>query len=229
MTDAGVLQESRSRIQQVVENSTEPLSVEDIVERTGLHANTVRGHLDVLLASAVISREPADSSGRGRPRWLYRAATPQASPFQFLAQALTVQLARADSAEFAEGAAARWAQALPDLPVAYSPDEAVAEATEALNRLGFNAIASPVGDAISVTGCPYADLVDDNPVICDIHTALVVRLLDQTGQPVTLESMNVWARRGMCVAKLRRPDIVPARTITTTERGTVRDTEGQVS
>ena len=83
----------------------------------------------------------------------------------------------------------------PTCRVAFSPDEAVAETTDALNRLGFNATASPVGDAISVTDCPYAELVDDNPVICDIHTALVVRLLDQTGQPVTLESMDVWARR----------------------------------
>jgi predicted ArsR family transcriptional regulator len=223
MTESGGVQESRARIRQVIETAAEPMTVEMIAEATGLHANTVRGHLDVLLAGNVIAREPADSAGRGRPRWLYRAATPDASPFQFLAQALTVQLARADSVEFAAGAAERWAKALPDLPVAFSPDEAVAEATGALNRLGFNAIASPVGDAISVTGCPYAELIDDNPVICDIHTALVVRLLDQTGQPVTLESMDIWARRGMCVARLNRPDIAPSRVITTNERGTIRD------
>jgi predicted ArsR family transcriptional regulator len=223
MSESGVVQESRARIQQVIETAVEPMTVEMIVEATGLHANTVRGHLDVLLAGNVITREAAESPGRGRPRWLYRAASPKTSPFQFLAQALTVQLARADSVEFAEGAAERWAQALPDLPVAFSPDEAVAETTDALNRLGFNAIASPVGDAISVTGCPYADLVDDNPVICDIHTALVVRLLDQTEQPVTLESMDIWARRGMCVARLNRPDIAPSRVITANERGTIRD------
>jgi predicted ArsR family transcriptional regulator len=223
MTDGGGAQESRVRIQQLVEGSAEPLTVEMIVEATGLHANTIRGHLDVLLASDVISREPAESPGRGRPRWLYRAARPKASPFQFLAQALAVQLARADGAEFADDAAERWSRALPGLPAASSPDEAVAETTDALNRLGFHATASPVGDAISVTQCPYAELVADNPVICDIHTALVVRLLDQTGQPVTLESMDIWARRGMCVARLHRPDIAPSRVITTNERGTLRD------
>jgi len=223
MSEIGGVQESRARIQQVVEAAAEPLTVEMIADATGLHANTVRGHLDVLLAGDVISREPADSLGRGRPRWLYRAASPKASPFQFLAQALTVQLARADSAEFADDAAERWSKALPDLPVAFSPDEAVAETTDALNRLGFHATASPVGDAISVTACPYAALVDDNPVICDIHTALVVRLLDQTGQPVTLDSMDIWARKGMCVARLKRPDIAPSRVISTNARGTLRD------
>jgi predicted ArsR family transcriptional regulator len=223
MNESGGVQESRTRIQLVIETSAEPMTVQMIVEATGLHANTVRGHLDVLLAGDLISREPAESPGRGRPKWLYRAVTPKASPFQFLAQALTVQLARADSAEFADEAAERWSQALPDLPVAKSPDEAVSETTDALNRLGFHATASPVGDAISVTQCPYAALVDDNPVICDIHTALVVRVLDQTGQPVTLDSMDIWARRGMCVARLNRPDIAPSRVITTNERGAFRD------
>jgi predicted ArsR family transcriptional regulator len=223
MNESGGVQESRTRIQLVIETSAEPMTVQMIVEATGLHANTVRGHLDVLLAGDLVSREPAESPGRGRPKWLYRAVTPKASPFQFLAQALTVQLARADSAEFADEAAERWSHALPDLPVAHSPDEAVSETTDALNRLGFNATASPVGDAISVTQCPYAALVDDNPVICDIHTALVVRLLDQTGQPVTLDSMDIWARKGMCVARLKRPDIAPSRVISTNERGTLRD------
>ena len=80
MTESGGVQESRTRIQQVIETATEPMTVEMIVEATGLHANTVRGHLDVLLAGDVISREPAESPGRGRPRWLYRAASPKASP-----------------------------------------------------------------------------------------------------------------------------------------------------
>ena len=226
MTEPNGTQESRARILQVVEAAEAPLSVDNIVERTGLHANTVRGHLDVLLAAGSVTREAADAGGRGRPRWLYRPAAPQASPFQFLAQALSAQLARSDGAEFADSAAERWSKALPELPVAFSPDEAVAEATDALNRLGFNAIASPVGDAISVTGCPYAELVDDDPVICDIHTALVVRLLEQTGQPVRLEAMDVWARRGMCVARLSRPDIAPSRTIHATDSGSISASEG---
>ena len=116
MNESGGVQESRTRIQLVIETSAEPMTVQMIVEATGLHANTVRGHLDVLLAGDLVSREPAESPGRGRPKWLYRAVTPKASPFQFLAQALTVQLARADSAEFADEAAERWSHALPTCP-----------------------------------------------------------------------------------------------------------------
>lgn len=226
MTESTALQESRTRVLAVIEQAADALSVEQIAQRTGLHANTVRGHLDVLLATEAITRAPADAQGRGRPRWLYRSAAPKASPFQFLAEALTAQLARTQDPGLADDAAERWAQALPELPVAEDPDEAVAAAAQALNRLGFIAESNAVGDAISVTGCPYAELVDDNPVICDIHTALVVRLLGQTGQPVTLEAMDVWARRGVCVARLNRPDLEPARTITVGHRQTVSPSEG---
>lgn len=228
MTDA-TAPDSRTRVQIAIDTAGDSLSVEQIAERTGLHANTVRGHLDVLLAGGAITRTAADAQGRGRPRWLYASATPPASPFQFLAEALSAQLARTEDPSIAQGAAELWAHALPTLPVADTPDEAVDEATDALNRLGFQAVASPLRDSIAVTGCPYADLVDDNPVICDIHTALVVRLLDQTGQPVTVEAMDVWARRGMCVARLGRPDIEPARTITITARGAVSSAEGNAS
>lgn len=210
---SGAAQESRTRVLAVIEAASDPVTVEELTERTGLHANTVRGHLDVLLASGAIERVPSGPQGRGRPRWLYRSARPAASPFHFLAQALTAQLARTQDPGLADDAADRWAHALPALPAADTPDEAVAETTRALNRLGFIAEIGPVGDAIAVSGCPYADLVADNPVICDIHTALIVRLLDQTGQPVALEAMDVFPRRGVCVARLNRPDLEPVRTI----------------
>lgn len=221
MNDTRVTQESRGRVLAAVEVSDSPLTVEEISERTGLHANTVRGHLDVLLASGAINRDAADASGRGRPRWLYRASTPKASPFQALAEALSTQLSHVDDPALSERAAEQWARALPALLEANSPDEAVFETTGALNRLGFTAVTNPVGDAIAVTQCPYATLVDDNPVICDIHTALIARLLKQTGQPVTVGTVDVWARPGICIAHLNRPDLVAARTITANGRGRV--------
>lgn len=220
--------DSRTRVQQAVDRVPEGATVEAIAESTGLHANTVRGHLDVLLAAELVRRESADAQGRGRPRWLYRTATRTASPFQALAEALSAQLVRVQDPALADSVADTWARALPHLPAADSPDEAVAEATDALRRLGFEATANPVGNEISVTGCPYADFVDDNPVICHVHTALVGRLLLQTGQPVSIESMDVWGRPGVCVAHLRRPDLVPVRTIHADERGGLSAVEGEV-
>lgn len=226
MSDNAPPPDGRSRVLAAVDAARAPVTVDEISTTTGLHANTVRGHLEVLLAAGSVSRETAETGGRGRPRWLYRSAQGAASPFRFLAEALTAQLARTGSAGLAEEAAERWARAIPDLPTADGPDEAVSEAVGALNRLGFSATASPVGDAIAVTTCPYADLVAENPVICDIHTALVGRLLGQTGQPVRVSAMEVWARPGVCVARLTRPDLEPARTITIDERGRAVAAEG---
>jgi predicted ArsR family transcriptional regulator len=225
MSETRVTQESRGRVLAAIEVSDGPLTVEEISERTGLHANTVRGHLDVLLESGALTRDAADSAGRGRPRWLYSTSAPQASPFQALAEALSTQLSHVDDPGLSDRAAEQWARALPELPEASTPDEAVFEATGALNRLGFTAVTNPVGDAIAVTQCPYAALVDGNPVICDIHTALIARLLKQTGQPVTVGTVDVWARPGICIAHLNRPDLVAARTITANSRGRMATAE----
>jgi len=213
VSDIATAQDSRAKVLQAIEIAPDPVPVESIVEATALHANTVRGHLDVLMAAGSISRVAADAQGRGRPRWLYQLEAPRRSPFQTLAEALSTELTSSADPAMAERAAERWARASPQPLASESPDEAVASATDSLNRLGFSAQANPTGDAVSITNCPYAELVATNPAICDIHTALVGRLLKQTGQPVTIESMDVWARPGLCVAHLRRPDVIPARTI----------------
>lgn len=204
---------TRDRICEFIFAALEPVTIEQIVEATGLKSNTVRGHVNILIAMGTIARKSEDSHGRGRPRWLYYCAPADFSPYQVLADALTVQLATASDPAVALAAAERWADTLPKLSLAQSPDEAVGEAAKALNDLGFVATATELGDAISVTQCPYAELVAEHPVICDIHGALLNELLDQTGQEVSVESLEVWARKDMCVARLNRPDLHAARTI----------------
>lgn len=205
------MQTSRAQVLEAV--TAEGQTVEQIASAVGLHANTVRTHLDVLVASGAVVRASQPSVGRGRPRQLFRRVGIQDSPFRALATALAAQLTQAQSAELAEQAAVTWSHALDPIPKAESIDDAITFATHALNRLGFDATLSAVGDAISVRSCPYAQMVDEHPVICDIHAALVGRVFKETGQPVSLESMEVWTRPGQCVARLRRGDFDPSRTI----------------
>ncbi len=49
------LETSRENIAGIVAESADPLSVEDIAGVTGLHANTIRTHLDVLRARVASS------------------------------------------------------------------------------------------------------------------------------------------------------------------------------
>jgi hypothetical protein len=55
--------------------------------------------------------------------------------------------------------------------------------------------------------------VHEHPVICDIHAELLGEVLARTTQPVTLASLDVFPRPGLCVAHLRRPDVDPEWTV----------------
>ncbi|MDO8732594.1 MAG: hypothetical protein Q7L55_08500 [Actinomycetota bacterium] len=190
------------------------MTVDAICELTGLSANSVRRDLEVLIAGESVSRESAETHRRGRPSWLYRLAERPASLFQALAEALSAELSRGGDPSMAARAAEYWTHSLPALSPSDSPDQAVEEVSDALNRLGFDATESELGDSISITSCQYLKLADANPVICEIHFALVERLLQQTGQPVTAQSLDVSVRPGVCVVHLNRLDLVPVRVIT---------------
>jgi len=209
-TEAGG--DSRAAVLEVIESAHDAVRVEDVAEAVGLHANTVRGHLDALLASGRISRVPDQRSTRGRPHWLYSAAA--SATVRDLARALDAELDRAQASDVARVAAATWAEAGPEVLPAATVDAAVDSATRALTDFGFDAVRNPVGDEITLRACPYAQLVSEHPVICDIHAALLGEVFTRTDQPVTLRQLDVFPRPGLCVAHLDRGDVTPAWSVT---------------
>lgn len=208
--------DSRAAILEFIEAAEDVVRVEQIADAVGLHPNTVRGHLDALLAAGRITRIPDQRATRGRPHWLY-SATASAS-IRELARALDEELERASAPDVARLAAATWAEVGPDVAPATSPDDAIDHATRALIDFGFEAERNIVGDAIILRSCPYAELVDEHPVICEIHAELMGEVLARTDQPVSLRSLEVFPRPGMCVARLNRPDITPMWTVEVPER-----------
>jgi predicted ArsR family transcriptional regulator len=199
--------DSRVAILEFIEAAEDVVRVEQIAEAVGLHPNTVRGHLDALLAAGRITRVPDQRSTRGRPHWLYSATA--SATIRELARALDAELDRASAPDVARLAAATWAEVGPDVTTATTPDVAVDRATEALTAFGFDAARNTVGDEITLRACPYAELVREHPVICDIHAELLGEVLTRTGQPVTLDRLDVFPRPGLCVAHLSRPDTDP--------------------
>ena len=203
--------DSRAAVLDFIEAAQDVVRVEQISEAVGLHPNTVRGHLDALLASGRITRVPDQRSTRGRPHWLY-SGTASAS-IRELARALDSELDRASAPDVARLAAATWAEAGPDVGPVDSLEAAVDQTTRVLTDFGFEAVRNPVGDEITLRACPYASLVHEHPVICDIHAELLGEVLTRTGQPVTLDRLDVFPRPGLCVAHLRRPDVDPEWTV----------------
>lgn len=204
---------SRAQILSTLQTQAREFSIEELAQLTGLHANTVRAHLDVLTAGGHIVRTQVAPHGRGRPPLSYRATEDARAPYDELSRVLHEALGAAQAPDLARRTAERWADSLAPQPLASTPDEAVDHAVDSLHAVGFTAEASPLKDSITVGACPFAALVDEHPVICAIHTELLVTALTASGQEVGVEGMDVWVRPALCRARLARPDLEPARTI----------------
>src|SRR5680860_261232 len=215
---------SRAQLLATLQATDTEFSIEELSHQTGLHVNTVRAHLDVLVAGGHVVRIHGEPKGRGRPPFAFRAAGDSRSPFDDLSRTLTEALDVANQPELARSTAERWAETLGPLPTADTPDEAVEHAVESLRTVGFSAEASILGDSITVGTCPYASLIADHPVICDIHTELLATVLNASGQDVGVEAMDVWVKPTLCRARLTRPDISPARSITVSPADLVQQT-----
>jgi predicted ArsR family transcriptional regulator len=97
----------------MIEAQSAPVSTAALSAATGLHENTVRGHLDQLFADGYIGRQRESAAGRGRPAWLWVAARPDPeNPYAALAGVLADTLARSggDPVAQAREAGRRWGQ-----------------------------------------------------------------------------------------------------------------------
>jgi predicted ArsR family transcriptional regulator len=66
---------SRTAVLELLRSRSEPLGVVEVSEHVGLHQNTVRSHLDLLVDSGYAIRRTEAPSGPGRPRVVYEATS----------------------------------------------------------------------------------------------------------------------------------------------------------
>ena len=82
---------AQARVLATLRDAGRALTLSELQDRTGLHPNTLRGHLDAIVAGGNASRIAARSGGRGRPAWSYLARQPE---YAALAMALASGLDR---------------------------------------------------------------------------------------------------------------------------------------
>ena len=70
--------ERRERIVAELRTARDGLDATELAGRIGLHPNTIRFHLGVLLDAGLVSSRPAERASPGRPRILY-ALRPEAA------------------------------------------------------------------------------------------------------------------------------------------------------
>ncbi|MET0433636.1 MAG: helix-turn-helix domain-containing protein [Cellulomonas sp.] len=223
---------SRTAILAVLRAEGAGLAVERVADRVGLHVNTTREHLEVLVAAGLASRTAEARATRGRPRTLYAArgpAEPVGEPWlrDQLSRVLLAGYGRpiaepgAEAERTAEGLAAELVALGPTPPTDPAPpadpapptepadarDRQLAALREHFARLGFDPELRAA--EVRLRGCPVLDLAHERTeVVCGVHLGLARGVLARVGGPVQAAGIVPFAGPGYCV--LRLAGVVPA-------------------
>lgn len=168
-----------------------PVRVTEVAGALGLHANTVREHLDAVVTLGLVERATARTAGRGRPATLYRvsAADPAVAVRDYagLATALAGQLARTSvqPERDARAAGVEWGRELLD-DRSHAGRDARQTVLEALARLGFAPDDDPgtsgARRGVALRRCPLLDAARRYPtIVCQVHLGIVEGMLQRLG------------------------------------------------
>jgi predicted ArsR family transcriptional regulator len=184
--------ETRFAMYRELATSTRPLSAQDLAERLGVHANTVRLHLDRLRETGLVEATAIHRGTVGRPQHVYSLApgapsTGSDPPAHALLAGLLGSLAEQVGArpEDAEAVGEQWGAQLVRGTRARSCLTALADQ---LDRLGFDPAVSP-GDGtaegaarVEFLHCPFRELAEAYPeLVCNLHRGICTGVVDAVG------------------------------------------------
>lgn len=192
--------------------ATSPRSTAEIAESLGLHANTVRPHLERMREVGLLAVHTDTRGSVGRPQHRYTLAADAPSlgleppAFPVLARML------AELAEAAGIAADRTAEAgaeegrlMADAYVTRRPRASCVDAvTNMLGALGFDpaVVEDDRLTTIAFTHCPYAELAAAHPeVVCNLHRGLIEGFVESIGG-AGVEGFRTLADRDPCQVEL---------------------------
>ncbi len=206
----------------------EPCTVAALSALTHQHPNTIREHLDGLVADRLAARTLASAQGRGRPAWLY-GVTPDvgsdqaAASYAGLASALAAQIVRTSAQPRADAIETGrvWGRDLVRLfamGVGHGPaadaeraPSAVARRREVvamLEELGFAPSPDARAAVVRLRRCPLLEAAHQYPeVVCGVHLGIVRGALDELGNdPARTErtALQPFSEPGAC-----RLDLLP--------------------
>lgn len=217
---------SRVRILELVRGASTPLDVRQLAARSGLHPNTVRFHLKVLIDAGLARGEPDPRGNSGRPRLVYSAITAgpvhrHTNGYLLLADILAGYLAANSTIRtgLAEEAGREFARRH-RLPDQRSPDATTGESTgpapgDAVHRsvamfteLGFEPELRQDGShrRILLHACPFHAVARKHPdVICALHLGLLKQTLADLDAPSEVIRLEPFVTPQLCIAHLTGP------------------------
>lgn len=219
-SDAGPpLGQSRARVLDLLRDAGSPLGVQEIADRTGLHANTARFHLDALVDAGLAGRELRARTTPGRPSMAYRAVdgggVTGRRHYRLLAEMLTSLIAGVmpDPGEAAAEAGREWGRYLTEEPAPFQrvdAGEALRRLTATLEEIGFapEAAADGAQYRLRLRQCPFREVAENHQdVVCALHLGLMQGALAQMRAPVTADRLQPFAEPSLCIAHLKaRPE-----------------------
>jgi predicted ArsR family transcriptional regulator len=215
---------SRMAVLDLLRSRAEPLGVGEVAQHVGLHQNTVRSHLDLLVDSGYAIRHSEAPKGPGRPRVVYEAtAAPEGERnYRLLAEVLAQHLVATSERplESAVSAGRSWAGShAPEqlgegpgmaAPQPISEDAAIAAVVRLLGDSGFAPELSSDGTSINLHRCPFRELAASSPdVVCGAHLGIIQGALAGLGTMVSATRLLPFVTPGLCVTTLTRPSSGP--------------------
>ncbi|MDD9207145.1 helix-turn-helix domain-containing protein [Georgenia sp. 10Sc9-8] len=219
------LSAARRAVLDVLLEAQEPVTVTQVAEWLGQHANTVREHLEALTRMRMVSRTQVPPQGRGRPASLYRV-TPEASAggaeYAVLAEVLVSYLAETwpDGAEqraHALAAGRSWGRSMIDRQMDRPParrgsaqpepeEDPLTRVRQTFAQAGFDPAERSAGDVrtLLLRRCPVLALAGRHPeVVCTAHLGMAQELLARRGVDREQVSLEAFAEPGACLLHMR--------------------------
>jgi predicted ArsR family transcriptional regulator len=212
------LGQSRARVLELLRAAHSPLGVQEVANRSGLHPNTARFHLDGLVEAGLATREPQARAAPGRPSMAYRAAGSSGPAggrrYRLLAEMLTSLISGTmpEPGKAAEQAGREWGAYLTEEPPPYQrpgAHEAIGELSAILDELGFapDAVADGRQYRLCLRQCPFREVAQQHrDIVCALHLGLMKGALARMRAPVTADRLEPFVEPSLCVAHLTARD-----------------------
>jgi predicted ArsR family transcriptional regulator len=197
---------------EALQASDGPTALARLSEETGLHTNTLREHLEALVARGYARRRRATPSGRGRPAWLYEATEPEVgtagSEYAGLAATLAAHIHRtsSDPREDAVAAGRAWGHDLASRsgpPAGPGAADARRKVVRLLDDVGFSPETDDRATTVRLTRCPLLETAKEYPdVVCGVHLGIVRGALEEYGVNSSRSDLVPFAEPGACRLEL---------------------------
>ena len=210
------LSPTRAALLETLQAQPQPTGIPALISMTGLHANTLREHLDGLQRVGLVTRQQAPATGRGRPGWLYTAThrswDDRRPEYAGLAATLAAVIARTSPRpeEAAREAGEEWGQRLAreaGEPVSEEPRAAREKVTELFDDMGFAPEPDEDVRELRLTRCPLLQAAYEQPgVVCSVHLGVARGVLAEYGAGTDGIELFSFVEPGACLLRLAPPE-----------------------